>query len=340
MISRHKIAKTAATFGAAMTVMYTAPELQAQILDLTWDSGNPSATNPFLNSFADDPFEIDIDQVVSVASTGAGDVQQWNDTYGRTMSVGFERNILSATVVALGQTLDPTTFKGAGDGQNTGQLGRDGTFAGTGSAIIGFREEVDRVGWFRMEYTEEGPIIYSDGEYGSGGETLFAGGEPAGGFVTPDTVDVFRGSIVSATLADFATSDDADASYLPGFTIGSFEAPVWLILTVSRPALQASVSSQVPVLLAWSTRLKHSIGAQNNSKRSACKPRCLTMIKSLTSLSSQQTTLMQVVKFALESAGAVSDLQLTSHGKLTSTKLVGTNKTAIATQNSDIATPP
>ena len=271
MISRHKIAKTAATFGAAMTVMYTAPELQAQILDLTWDSGNPSATNPFLNSFADDPFEIDIDQVVSVASTGAGDVQQWNDTYGRTMSVGFERNILSATVVALGQTLDPTTFKGAGDGQNTGQLGRDGTFAGTGSAIIGFREEVDRVGWFRMEYTEEGPIIYSDGEYGSGGETLFAGGEPAGGFVTPDTVNVFRGTVVSATLADFATSDDADASYLPGFTIGSFEAPVWLIfdgVASGATSFRVESSAGTPGLeytveaFNWGTEQFEEIGVQ------------------------------------------------------------------------------
>ena len=235
MISRKKIAKTAATFGAAMTAMYTAPELQAQIVDLTWDSGNASATNPYVSSEGD-LVQFEIDQVLSLA-TGASDFEQWNDTFGRTMQVGNERNILSATVVAFGQTLDPTTFTGDGSENFTGLLGRDRSFDGTGSAIVGFRSTSDNVGWFRMDFTEGGPIIYSDGEYGSGGETLIAGGTTIvdNGPVAPDTVNVFRGTVVSATLTDFAASDDTAASYRPGFTIGVFEAPVWLIFDGVAP---------------------------------------------------------------------------------------------------------
>ena len=233
MISKRKIAKTAATFGAAMTVMHTAPELHAQILDITWEGGNATATNPFVTSGV--AIDFGIDQFQSLYGTSPVDFSQWNDSIGRTMVFGSERNILSATIVALGQTLDPTTFTGSGSAFEVGSIGgfdaADPTaFDGTGSAIIGFRSSSDNVGWFRLDFTEAGPIIYSDGEYGSGGETLFAGGEPVtGGFVAPDTFDVFRGISVSGTLADFAKSDDTDASYLPGFVIGNFEAPVWLI---------------------------------------------------------------------------------------------------------------
>ena len=49
MVSKKKIATTAATFGAAMTAMYAAPELQAQIVDVTWEGGAASASNPFFS---------------------------------------------------------------------------------------------------------------------------------------------------------------------------------------------------------------------------------------------------------------------------------------------------
>lgn len=49
------------------------------------------------------------------------------------------------------------------------------------------------------------------------------------GFVAPDSYDVFRGSELNGAVSDFSESDDVVASYNPGFTIGNFEAPVWLI---------------------------------------------------------------------------------------------------------------
>ena len=120
MISKRKIAKTAATFGAAMTAMHTAPELQAQIMDITWEGGNASASNTYVSKGGADPFGID--QIASLLGTSPIDFQQFNDSIGRTMLIGSERNILSATVVALGQTLDPTTFTGTGSEQITGAI--------------------------------------------------------------------------------------------------------------------------------------------------------------------------------------------------------------------------
>ena len=272
MINRNKIAKTAATFGAAITAMYTAPELQAQILEITWQGGNPSVQNSFFFGSADAPLPIDIDQI----STLASDFDQWNDTVGRTMRIGGdERNIMSATEVALGQTLDPSTFTGVGSANEQGTLGNQldnpDLFESTDTAIIGFRTRANNVGWFRVEHSAFGPIIYSDGEYGSDGETLIAGGTPVGGFVAPDTFDVFRGISVSGTLADFAESDDTDASYLPGFTISGNEAPVWLIFDGVAPdatSIRVESSAGTPGLeytveaFNWATGEFEEIGVQ------------------------------------------------------------------------------
>ena len=50
------------------------------------------------------------------------------------------------------------------------------------------------------------------------------------GDIPPAMVTTFRGvEVGDPQVSDFVDSDDGDASYLPGFTIGPFEAPVWLI---------------------------------------------------------------------------------------------------------------
>ena len=74
MVNKRKIATVAVTFGAAMTSMYAAPELQADVLDITWNGGNATATNPFvLGSGSQIPFNID-----QVAGSMI-DFAQWND---------------------------------------------------------------------------------------------------------------------------------------------------------------------------------------------------------------------------------------------------------------------
>ena len=70
-----------------------------------------------------------------------------------------------------------------------------------------------------------------------------AGG--VGGFVVPAAYDPFRGIELSGAITDFADSDDTRAMYNPGFTIGAFEAPVWLIFdAVAAGATDFSVESQ------------------------------------------------------------------------------------------------
>ena len=281
MISKRKIAKTAATFGAAMTAMHAAPELQAQILEITWFGGNETATNPFVVGSAS-PQSFGIDQVIQQTASGMSigpDFVQWNDTYydgsGRTLNFGNGLNILSATVVALGQSLDPATFAGAGSTSANGVIG--GSLNGSASAFIGFRAVDDNVGWFRIDYTVAGPIIYSEGEFATNGETVVVGGDTGGGpggFVAPDSFTTFRGTVLSATLEDFAMSDDTSASYLPGFTIGPFEAPVWLIfdgVAADATSFHVESSAGTPGLtytveaFNWATQQFEEIGTQGEA---------------------------------------------------------------------------
>ena len=46
---------------------------------------------------------------------------------------------------------------------------------------------------------------------------------------TADSFTAFRGVTLFASLCDFGSSDDLRASFNPGFTLNSDEAPVWLI---------------------------------------------------------------------------------------------------------------
>lgn len=47
---------------------------------------------------------------------------------------------------------------------------------------------------------------------------------------SPASWSVFRGQLVAGGLADLINSDDSRVSLLPGFTINSTEAPVWVVL--------------------------------------------------------------------------------------------------------------
>ena len=56
-----------------------------------------------------------------------------------------------------------------------------------------------------------------------------AGPPTGGGFVPPTAANVFRGVLLSGALADYQDSDDALATFNPGFVLNDTEAPVWLI---------------------------------------------------------------------------------------------------------------
>ena len=67
---------------------------------------------------------------------------------------------------------------------------------------------------------------------------------PVSSEVVPAGFTAFRGVTLSASLTDFGASDDVRATFNPGFTINSEEAPVWLIFDANAPsATEFSVES-------------------------------------------------------------------------------------------------
>ncbi len=182
MVGKKKLANTAAaTFGVALASVYVTAEIQAEIMDLTYNGGAPMFSNPFVASSGGLALYIGIDQVPNITAypgLSTVDFAQWNDTYGGTgRTMPFFGNTvvgpLSMDVVESGQVIDPATFVGAtlaGDPALIGQT----VFDGTGSAFVAIRPRSapDNLYWFKLEYTVEGPIVYSTGQYGSEGEAL------------------------------------------------------------------------------------------------------------------------------------------------------------------------
>ena len=79
--SKQRISFTAAaTFGAAMSSLYVAPELQADVVDITWNGGNATAVNAYNAGPSTFAVSQGIDQVVGVATV---DFVQFNDFIGR-----------------------------------------------------------------------------------------------------------------------------------------------------------------------------------------------------------------------------------------------------------------
>ena len=186
MVTKKKLATTAAaTFGVALSSMYVANEMQADVLDLTY-GGNASATNPFVTG-SGSPLTIGIDQVSSGAWV------QWNDEYGgtgRTQPFFTASTVgpMSVDVVQAGDVLDPATFVGRTSTTALGALvfgnvGGGSEFDGTGSAFIACRPRTDltQLFWFKIDFTQGGPIVYSSGQISTMGETLTVDGGPGVG---------------------------------------------------------------------------------------------------------------------------------------------------------------
>ena len=163
-----KITAAAATFGAAMTSLYAAPELQAEINDLTFGPGAvaPSGTLAIRVDFS----SID-------AAVGA--FFHYN---ANSMKGGFGAGALNVLIGSFGQELSGATFAAENDAIFAA--------ASTGLVYVGFRtggEITDNVGWFSIQLGGlGGDDVFTAGEFGSGGERVTIGGtaavpEPAGG---------------------------------------------------------------------------------------------------------------------------------------------------------------
>jgi hypothetical protein len=182
-------ATAAATFGVAMSSMYLATDIQADVLDMTFNGGNAMDSNLFVVG-SGLPAVQNIDQMASSSRNFAQFNDQFNGTgrtldfYGSLYGGGSVFGLQSALLVQSGDVLDPATFEGsvttlgapvgAFGGGTTGTGG--GTFDGSGSAFVAFRQQgTDNLGWFKLTYSVGQAIIYGPGQIADGGETLTVG---------------------------------------------------------------------------------------------------------------------------------------------------------------------
>ena len=161
-----KITKTklaAASFGAALTSLYSAPELCAQVNDVVDLSFTPG-TVPYFSGSA--ILAIPLQVVFGGLSTGFGqpfDLGFFNDSIGRTIT-----GLNSFTFLNPGDV-----FTGA---INAGTLTLSGSFflisgAQTGIETVGFVLSGD-AGFFRVDLQSRGPITFLDGQLAIGSSSI------------------------------------------------------------------------------------------------------------------------------------------------------------------------
>ena len=173
MVRKNTLIKTTAvTFGAAMATMYAAPELNADVVNLTANPGGYSFQTSLNNSVA-------TNVVMTTTSAGApvASFEQWNDSIGKTM---FNFGALgvggSFGLVQFSSSLNSNVSFGAATAVGF-SAGASGTF------YLGFKDVNGNAGWFAANMGGAGgAVTYLGGEYGRNGSTVHVGGtvpEPA-----------------------------------------------------------------------------------------------------------------------------------------------------------------
>ena len=167
------IKPVAVTFGAAMAAAMVAPELHADIQDLTFNPGSL-------------PFSAGASTNVLMQTSGGtiGTFSQWNDGIGKTLNFNTG-GLLSWTIVQYSQTLNAATFGGV-----AGNIGF--TTAASGTVYVGFRSVAGNVGWFAMDLGGAGVYGLGDPPHlvrvreiiGVDAQFIRAGGDECG-IVTP-----------------------------------------------------------------------------------------------------------------------------------------------------------
>ena len=148
-----------AGFGAAVASLYAAPEVQADVVGLTYSPDTVFFTSSSTNASVG---------LGTVGGFGIGSIGQYNDSVGKSMLTGA--GISSFALVANGQSINTASFSG------TSSL----AFAtdSSGSAFIAFRSSDGNLGWFSVNLGGfGGDIVYGldGGQYGTNGESLIVG---------------------------------------------------------------------------------------------------------------------------------------------------------------------
>ena len=145
--------KTVATFGAALTSMYAATELQADVVNLNFTPGSIGPGNFVL-------------PVTMTASGFFGSMLVDNNSiFGKNF---YGNNISYLGIVSLSQTISPGTFFGSGV---------TNSYSASGTQFIGFRSVDGDVGWFQVDLGAPagGTIVIVGGALGNAGEPVHVG---------------------------------------------------------------------------------------------------------------------------------------------------------------------
>ena len=153
--------KATAGFGAAMASVYTAPDLSADIVGLSFSPGSAAWTSgSSLKS-------------INISSTGGarvGGFSQWNDSIGKSFS--FNGGFASWQKKDAGEVLNTSNFTGTSSGFYF-------TTGATGTQYFGFRATAENgggVGWFGAKLGgSQGNIEFQGGTYGNAGESVTVG---------------------------------------------------------------------------------------------------------------------------------------------------------------------
>ncbi|MDB3961393.1 hypothetical protein N9411_00070 [bacterium] len=160
MSTKTNAGKITAGFGAAAAALHAVPELNADVVDITFNPGSVAWTSTStVNN-------------VSMATTGGkiGSFSAWNDSVGKTF-IFLSSGLASWRAASSGEVINASTFAG-----DTGSWSNSTT--ATGTVYMAFKTLAGNVGWFSTTLNGvQGAMIFGVGttggaQYGNDGESV------------------------------------------------------------------------------------------------------------------------------------------------------------------------
>lgn len=162
--------RAAAVFGAAMSTALAAPEINAEIFEISWAGGLPFISfSPQGSTAGSGGQPADIDQVggLGMADFDVFYTQFTNGPYGSNMfsNRGFgiaNKSIVGVAQLQPGDVIQPSTF-----------VGQTRAFGIVETGYAGFITNNGNVGWFKIQL--DVGLAFSEGQFGSAAEALLVG---------------------------------------------------------------------------------------------------------------------------------------------------------------------
>lgn len=168
MSNKTNVGKITAGFGAAAAALHAVPELNADVVNITFNPGSVAWTSSStLRS-------------VAMSTTGGmiGAFNQWNDSVGKTFAFSSS-GMVSWRTASSGEVINASTFTG-----DTGSWSN--STDATGTVYMAFRSVAGNVGWFSTTLNGvQGAMVYGAGttggaQYGNAGESVTVAGSTPG----------------------------------------------------------------------------------------------------------------------------------------------------------------